>query len=112
MPGLDSSTYALAHLRLDGRRWNELRRIHGQISTQASADGSSVFSMGNTTVLCTVAGPQELRRAGAGAGAQSNDAKIDVDINVAAFSQTDRKRRIRNDKYASTRKRGEDEDRS
>jgi exosome complex component RRP41 len=28
---LDTSAYALAHLRLDGRRWNELRRIHGQM---------------------------------------------------------------------------------
>lgn len=101
MPGLDSSAYALAGLRLDGRRWNELRRIHGQINTQASADGSSVFSMGNTTVLCTVSGPQELRKAGP-ARDQSNEAKIEVEIDVAPFSQMDRKKRTRNDKYAST----------
>ncbi|KAH9838901.1 ribosomal protein S5 domain 2-like protein [Teratosphaeria destructans] len=99
MPGLDTSTYALAHLRLDGRRWNELRRIHGQISTQSSADGSSVFSMGNTTVLCTVSGPQEVRRVGA--RDQANVAKIDVEINLAAFSQTDRKRRSKSDKRIS-----------
>jgi len=97
MPGLDSSAYALAGLRLDGRRWNELRRIDGQINTQASADGSSVLSMGNTTVLCTVSGPQELRRAGA-ARDQSNEAKIEVEIDLAPFSQTDRKKRTRNDK--------------
>lgn len=96
MPGLDSSTYALAHLRLDGRRWNELRRVYGQISTQPSADGSSVFSLGNTAVLCTVSGPQELRRTGA--RDQSNEARLDVEINMAAFSQTDRKRRTRTDK--------------
>src|SRR5436189_2261561 len=48
---LDTSTYSLALLRLDGRRWNELRRIHAQISTQAAADGSSYLEMGNTMVI-------------------------------------------------------------
>ena len=43
---LDTSTYSLALLRLDGRRWNELRHIHAQISTQAAADGSSYLEMG------------------------------------------------------------------
>ena len=32
---LDTSTYDLALLRVDGRRWNELRRLHGQIRTLA-----------------------------------------------------------------------------
>ncbi|KAM0802031.1 ribosomal protein S5 domain 2-type protein [Usnea florida] len=59
---LDTSTYHLALLRLDGRRWNELRRLSAQISTQASADGSSYLEMGNTKVVCTVAGPAEDRR--------------------------------------------------
>ncbi|KAH0144035.1 hypothetical protein KCU67_g13278, partial [Aureobasidium melanogenum] len=54
---LDTSSYTLAHLRLDGRRWNELRRCHGQMSTQAAADGSSYLEMGNTKVICTVTGP-------------------------------------------------------
>ncbi|KAK3075136.1 Exosome non-catalytic core component [Teratosphaeriaceae sp. CCFEE 6253] len=94
---LDTSTYALAHLRLDGRRWNELRRIHGQISTQAAADGSSYFEMGNTKILCTVSGPQESRRGG-GSRDQSNEAKVEVELNVAAFSGMDRKRRGRTDK--------------
>src|SRR6201994_2593783 len=49
---LDTSSYALSLLRLDGRRWNELRRIHAQISTQPAADGSSYLEMGNTKVLC------------------------------------------------------------
>ena len=93
---LDSSTYALAHLRLDGRRWNELRRIHGQISTQAAADGSSYLEMGNTKIICTVSGPQEQRRSGG--RDQGNEAKVEVEINMAAFSGTDRKRRMRTDK--------------
>jgi len=53
---LDTSTYSLALLRLDGRRWNELRRLNAQISTQAAADGSSYLEMGNTKVICTVTG--------------------------------------------------------
>ena len=93
---LDTSTYALAHLRLDGRRWNELRRIHGQISTQAAADGSSYFEIGNTKILCTVSGPQEQRRGGG--RDQSNEAKVEVEMSVAAFSALDRKRRSRTDK--------------
>ena len=104
---LDTSTYALALLRLDGRRWNELRRIHAQISTQAAADGSSYLEMGNTKVICTVSGPAELRRSaaastvGSAGGARNDDDKagITVEISIAGFSGVDRKRRGRGDKY-------------
>lgn len=94
---LDTSTYTLAALRLDGRRWNELRRIHGQISTQSASDGSSYLEMGNTKVLCTVIGPQEQRRS-AGGAQQSQKATIEAAISIAGFSGVDRKRRGRNDK--------------
>lgn len=94
---LDTSTYNLAHLRLDGRRWNELRRLQAQMSTQAAADGSSYFEQGNTKVMCTVAGPQEQKQGGR---SQSDEAKIEVEINFAGFSGTDRKKRARGDKYA------------
>lgn len=95
---LDTSTYALALLRLDGRRWNELRRIHAQISTQAAADGSSYLEMGNTKVICTVAGPAESRRGGGGGGAEGNNASVQVEIGIAGFSGVERKRRGRGDK--------------
>lgn len=94
---LDTSTYNLALLRLDGRRWNELRRIHAQISTQAAADGSSYLEMGNTKVICTVAGPAEGRRGGVGSGGDTN-ATVQVEIGIAGFSGVDRKRRGRGDK--------------
>ena len=106
---LDSSSYALALLRLDGRRWNELRRLHAQISTQAAADGSSYFEMGITKVLCTVAGPVEGRRGvggsgggggGSGSGGGNNDAEVRVEISIAGFSSTDRKKRGRGDKLS------------
>ncbi|KAF2090357.1 ribosomal protein S5 domain 2-like protein [Saccharata proteae CBS 121410] len=93
---LDTSSYSLALLRLDGRRWNELRRIHAQISTQAAADGSAYLEMGNTKVVCTVAGPAE-GRGGRGGGA-GDEAKVEVEIGFAGFSGVDRKRRGRGDK--------------
>ncbi|MCJ1234630.1 Exosome non-catalytic core component [Varicellaria rhodocarpa] len=96
---LDTSTYSLALLRLDGRRWNELRRIHAQISTQAAADGSSYLEMGNTKVICTVAGPAEGRRPGGGAG--EGDATVQVEVGIAGFSGVDRKRRGKGDKRTS-----------
>ncbi|KAK0664950.1 Exosome complex component ski6 [Lasiodiplodia hormozganensis] len=99
---LDTSSYSLALLRLDGRRWNELRRIHAQISTQAAADGSSYLEMGNTKVVCTVTGPSEGRRQGGVAAAQrEGEAKIEVEIGFAGFSGIERKRRGRGDNTIS-----------
>src|ERR1700759_4549395 len=100
---LDTASYALSLLRLDGRRWNELRRIHAQISTQAAADGSAYLEMGNTKVICTVTGPQEFRRTGADAqGAGGEEARVEVDINIAGFSAVDRRRKAgRGDRYVS-----------
>lgn len=104
---LDTSAYSLALLRVDGRRWNELRRLHAQIRTQAAADGSSYLEMGHTKVMCVVTGPSEPgpRRGGAaggggvgGASSQSTDADVAVSIVVAGFSSVDRKRRGRGDK--------------
>ncbi|KAK4462929.1 3' exoribonuclease family, domain 1-domain-containing protein [Cladorrhinum samala] len=105
---LDTSTYNLALLRVDGRRWNELRRINAQIRTQAAADGSSYLEMGHTKVMCVVTGPSEPgpRRGGVvgsaggagGGGGQSKDAEVVVNIVIAGFSSVDRKRRGRGDK--------------
>jgi exosome complex component RRP41 len=96
---LDTSSYALALLRLDGRRWNELRRLTAQIRTQASADGSSYLEMGNTKVICTVSGPSEQKAAAGGdRGGERDKAGVRVEISIAGFSGIDRKRRGRTDK--------------
>lgn len=102
---LDTSSYSLALLRVDGRRWNELRRCHAQIRTQAAADGSSYLEVGNTKVMCVVTGPtdQAVRRPGAGGGGgqrseQTKEADVAVSIVVAGFSSVDRKRPGRADK--------------
>ncbi|TVY81639.1 Exosome complex component ski6, partial [Lachnellula suecica] len=94
---LDTSTYSLALLRLDGRRWNELRRLNAEISTQAAADGSSYLEMGNTKVICTVTGPTE----GGNRPGGSDKAGVTVEISIAGFSGVDRKKRGRNDKRVS-----------
>lgn len=101
---LDTSSYSLALLRVDGRRWNELRRIHAQIRTQAAADGSSYLEMGHTKVMCVVTGPSEPgpRRGGTtgGSGAgREGTAEVSVTVVVAGFSSVDRKRRGRGDKW-------------
>ncbi|KAK4034973.1 3' exoribonuclease family, domain 1-domain-containing protein [Parachaetomium inaequale] len=105
---LDTSTYNLALLRVDGRRWNELRRVHAQIRTQAAADGSSYLEMGHTKVMCVVTGPSEPgpRRGGAGGaggggaggGGAGGKAEVVVGIVIAGFSSVDRKRHGRGDK--------------
>ncbi|KAK4209690.1 3' exoribonuclease family, domain 1-domain-containing protein [Rhypophila decipiens] len=109
---LDTSAYNLALLRVDGRRWNELRRIHAQIRTQPAADGSSYLEMGHTKVMCVVTGPSEsgARRVGTtggaaagalgsgGGGSRDGDAEVVVSVVLAGFSSVDRKRRGRNDK--------------
>jgi exosome complex component RRP41 len=104
---LDTSTYNLALLRVDGRRWNELRRVHAQIRTQAAADGSSYLEMGHTKVMCVVTGPSEPgpRRGAGGGGAGGGGtggggagAEVVVSIVIAGFSSVDRKRHGRGDK--------------
>ena len=67
---------------------------------QAAADGSSYLEMGNTKIICTVAGPAEGRRTGSGGGGSGgdNNATIQVEISIAGFSGVDRKRRMRGDK--------------
>jgi exosome complex component RRP41 len=115
---LDTSTYSLALLRIDGRRWNDLRRLHAQIHTQEAADGSSYLEMGHTKVMCVVTGPAEPQAGqqkrgttgggGGGGGAaaaggalgagQKDAASIVVNVVVAGFSSVDRKRRGRNDR--------------
>jgi exosome complex component RRP41 len=97
MPLDTSTTYPLTKLRLDGRRWNELRLLQAQISTNPASSGSSYLSMGNTSIMCTVHGPHETSGAGS-----ATEAVVDVDVNIAGFAGVDRKRRAGgSDKYVS-----------
>lgn len=101
---LDTSTYSLSLLRVDGRRWNELRRLNAQIRTQDAADGSSYLEMGHTKVMCVVTGPSEqqaaqMQKKGGQTSQQRDAASINVNVVIAGFSSVDRKKRARNDKY-------------
>lgn len=91
MPLDTSTTYPLTRLRLDGRRWNELRLLQAQISTNPASSGSSYLSMGNTSIMCSVHGPAEGRRGDGAAG--SGQAIVEVDVNVAGFAGVDRRRK-------------------
>ncbi|KAI0599027.1 ribosomal protein S5 domain 2-like protein [Biscogniauxia sp. FL1348] len=104
---LDTSTYSLGLLRVDGRRWDNLRRLNGQIRTQAAADGSSYLEMGNTKVMCIVTGPSEENKrrdqaaaatSASGPNAAAAAADVSVSIIVGGFSSVDRKKRGRGDK--------------
>ena len=93
MPLDTSTTYRLTRLRLDGRRWNELRLIEAQISTNPASSGSSYLAMGNTVVLCTVHGPAEGRRSDTAAGGRGGGAVVSVVVNIAGFASIDRKKK-------------------
>mmetsp|Transcript_1920 Transcript_1920/g.2008 ORF Transcript_1920/g.2008 Transcript_1920/m.2008 type:complete len:92 (-) Transcript_1920:679-954(-) len=53
---------AIAGLRIDGRRNNELRDIKYKIGLNPSADGSTYFEQGLNKILVVVNGPQEPSR--------------------------------------------------
>ncbi|RMJ25062.1 exosome complex [Aspergillus sp. HF37] len=102
MPLDTSTTYPLTKLRLDGRRWNELRLLQAQISTNPASSGSSYLSMGNTAIMCSVHGPAEGRRGGESGGGGAG-AVVEVDVNIAGFAGIDRKRRAGGSDRQSTR---------
>lgn len=89
--------YSPEGFRIDGRRWNELRRFECAINTHPqSCDGSSYVEQGNTKVVCTVQGPMEpLLRS----QQRSNAATIEVNLSVASFSKTERRKRLRTEKH-------------
>lgn len=59
MPGPD--LLSSQGLRLDGRRPNELRRIHCKLGVFTQPDGSAYLEQGNTKVLAAVYGPHQVR---------------------------------------------------
>lgn len=88
--------YSPEGLRVDGRRWNELRRFDCRINTHPqSADGSSYVEQGNTKVICMVLGPKEPSNK-----SQQNSlgAVVEFNVSIASFSTTNRKKRLKNEK--------------
>ncbi|KIL67475.1 hypothetical protein M378DRAFT_159291 [Amanita muscaria Koide BX008] len=81
--------------RSDGRRQFELRDIGIDLSQQNFADGSAIISHGLTQVLVSVLGPREAKSRSQTIHDRAN---INVELNVAAFSTGERRRRSKNDK--------------
>ncbi len=55
---------SLAGLRLDGRRFNELRKIKYKIGVENTADGSVYLEQGLNKVLVMIHGPKERKNKG------------------------------------------------
>lgn len=83
--------YSPEGLRVDGRRWNELRRFECKINTHPnSSDGSSYVEQGNTKVMCMVQGPMEPSQR---SQVLQNQAALEVNIKIASFSTIVRKKK-------------------
>ncbi|XP_010413376.1 PREDICTED: exosome complex component RRP41 homolog [Camelina sativa] len=77
-------------LRLDGRRFNEMRQIVAEVGVVSKADGSAVFEMGNTKVIAAVYGPREIQNKSL---QKKNDhALVLCEYSMAQFSTGDRRR--------------------
>lgn len=82
-------------LRSDGRRQFELRDMTIDLSQQGVADGAAVITHGLTQVLVTIFGPREAKMR---SHTIHDRANINVEVNVAAFSTGERRKRSRGDK--------------
>lgn len=88
--------YSPEGLRMDGRRWNELRRFECRINTHPnSSDGSSYVEQGNSKVVCIVNGPMEPPSR---AQMSATQATLTVNLNITPFSSIDRKKRSKTER--------------
>ncbi|ODQ80562.1 hypothetical protein BABINDRAFT_160826 [Babjeviella inositovora NRRL Y-12698] len=88
--------YSAEGLRMDGRRWNELRRFECRTNTHpSSSDGSSYVEQGNSKVICLVNGPMEPENR---SQLSTQKATLEVNLNIASFSTTERKKRLKSEK--------------
>lgn len=92
--------YSPEGIRVDGRRWNELRRFQCQTNTHPdAADGSSYVRQGNTEVICLVRGPMDTSYSTGGAGKASADGPLlNITINHPPFANQERRKRQRTDR--------------
>ncbi|KAH3670638.1 hypothetical protein OGAPHI_001153 [Ogataea philodendri] len=92
--------YSPEGLRVDGRRWNELRRFECRTNTHPhAADGSAYVQQGNSKILCLVKGPMEHgANLAAGTKLDANGPVLSITINYPPFAANDRKKRQKNDR--------------
>lgn len=91
-------------LRVDGRRYDELRAFNCSINTHPhSSDGSAYISQGNSKILCLVRGPSDtlVSNSNNTNSSNSNEPTISVSIIQPPYSSIDRRKRLRNDRRLS-----------
>jgi len=79
----------MAHKRPDGRKNNELRPMSAKVGVVPNADGSAMFSFGNTVAIAAVYGPRQLHpqhKQDPACGV------LRVNYDLLSFSVSDRKR--------------------
>ncbi|CAG9122193.1 unnamed protein product [Plutella xylostella] len=81
-------------LRQDGRRPNELRRIHCKLGVFTQPDGSAYLEQGNTKVLAAVYGPHQAQKS----KASTEGVVVNCQYSMATFSTGERKNRPRGDR--------------
>lgn len=80
--------YSPEGLRLDGRRWNELRRFEASINTHSHAsDGSSYLEQGNNKIITLVKGPKEPTSR---SQLDQSKATLKITVNITKFSKFER----------------------
>lgn len=81
--------------RQDGRKASELRNLSIQVGVVNNANGSAIFSIGNTKVLASVYGPKQTRY-------EKEKGKVNCFFTSAHFSTTgERKKVVRGDKKSN-----------
>ena len=80
---------ALAGLRVDGRREDDVRTVRFTLGVASQADGSVYLEQGLNKVLVLVHGPHEQD----GGGGSEDRGSLEVEVEQAAFSGTERKKR-------------------
>uniref|UniRef100_A0A7S0VHA9 Uncharacterized protein n=1 Tax=Hemiselmis tepida TaxID=464990 RepID=A0A7S0VHA9_9CRYP len=85
----------LSGLRIDGRRPNELRNVSAKLGVLTQPDGSAVFEIGITKVLCAVYGPRECTLR----SKELHDrALVNVEVSQQPFASGEHKKRSRGDR--------------
>lgn len=79
----------MAHKRPDGRKNNEMRKMSAKVGVIPNADGSAMFSFGNTIAIAAVYGPRQLHPQHMQDPATGI---LRVNYDLLSFSVSDRKR--------------------
>jgi len=85
----------LSGLRIDGRRAHELRNINAKLGVLTQPDGSAIFEIGITKVLCAVYGPRECTLR----SKELHDRMlVQVEVSTLPFASGEHKKRSRGDR--------------